>query len=124
MVVALYPFQAIEGGDISLEKVHKVVDTILIYLIGFRCGVSRVRNMKSLTILRSIGGKYATNLGEWSQLACSFQGFEITNALIKDRSNGLCSCIHLIIQISNSGIGYIPSNYVKEKELIGLQKYE
>lgn len=22
------------------------------------------------------------------------------------------------------GIGYIPSNYVKEKELIGLQKYE
>lgn len=28
VVVALYPFRAIEGGDLSLEKVNKVLSTV------------------------------------------------------------------------------------------------
>jgi len=63
-VVALYPFQAIEGGDISLEKgeEYEVVDD---------------------------------SQEHWWKVRDKF-----------------------------GGIGYIPSNYVKEKELIGLQKYD
>ncbi|XP_057366384.1 tyrosine-protein kinase Btk29A-like isoform X1 [Daphnia carinata] len=63
-VVALYPFQAIESGDISLEKgeEYEVVDD---------------------------------SQEHWWKVRDKF-----------------------------GGIGYIPSNYVKEKELIGLQKYD
>lgn len=63
-VVALYPFQAIESGDISLEKgeEYEVVDD---------------------------------SQEHWWKVRDKF-----------------------------GAIGYIPSNYVKEKELIGLQKYD
>lgn len=30
----------------------------------------------------------------------------------------------IVIRLFFRSIGYIPSNYVKEKELLGLQKYE
>ncbi|KAL6440349.1 hypothetical protein ACFW04_003122 [Cataglyphis niger] len=64
VVVALYPFRAIEGGDLSLEKgaEYEVLDD---------------------------------SQEHWWK--------------VKDE---------------NGSIGYIPSNYVKEKELLGLQKYE
>ncbi|XP_024083885.1 tyrosine-protein kinase Btk29A isoform X5 [Cimex lectularius] len=64
VVVALYPFKAIEGGDLSLEKgaEYEVLDD---------------------------------SQEHWWK--------------VKD---------------SHGSIGYIPSNYVKEKELLGLQKYE
>ncbi|KAI5739941.1 hypothetical protein M8J77_025339 [Diaphorina citri] len=64
VVVALYPFKAIEGGDLSLEKgaEYEVMDD--------------------------------TQEHWWK---------------VKDK---------------NGSVGYIPSNYVKEKELLGLQKYE
>ncbi|XP_049836755.1 tyrosine-protein kinase Btk29A isoform X2 [Schistocerca gregaria] len=64
VVVALYPFKAIEGGDISLEKgaEYEVLDD---------------------------------SQEHWWK--------------VKDE---------------HGNIGYIPSNYVKEKELLGLQKYE
>ncbi|XP_026468882.1 tyrosine-protein kinase Btk29A-like [Ctenocephalides felis] len=64
VVVALYPFKAIEGGDLSLEKgaEYEVVDD---------------------------------SQEHWWK--------------VKDNAGN---------------IGYIPSNYVKEKELLGLQKYE
>uniref|UniRef100_A0A1B6EBG3 Tyrosine-protein kinase n=1 Tax=Clastoptera arizonana TaxID=38151 RepID=A0A1B6EBG3_9HEMI len=64
VVVALYPFKAIEGGDLSLEKgaEYEVLDD---------------------------------SQEHWWK--------------VKDE---------------NGSIGYIPSNYVKEKELLGLQKYE
>ncbi|KAF7987295.1 hypothetical protein HCN44_003057 [Aphidius gifuensis] len=63
-VVALYPFRAIEGGDLSLEKgaEYEVLDD---------------------------------SQEHWWK--------------VKD---------------GHGSIGYIPSNYVKEKELLGLQKYE
>ncbi|XP_043249687.1 tyrosine-protein kinase Btk29A isoform X3 [Colletes latitarsis] len=64
VVVALYPFRAIEGGDLSLEKgaEYEVLDD---------------------------------SQEHWWK--------------VKDE---------------HGSIGYIPSNYVKEKELLGLQKYE
>ncbi|XP_046665405.1 tyrosine-protein kinase Btk29A isoform X1 [Homalodisca vitripennis] len=64
VVVALYPFKAIEGGDLSLEKgaEYEVLDD---------------------------------SQEHWWK--------------VKDETGS---------------IGYIPSNYVKEKELLGLQKYE
>ncbi|RZF38658.1 hypothetical protein LSTR_LSTR003464 [Laodelphax striatellus] len=64
VVVALYPFKAIEGGDLSLEKgaEYEVLDD---------------------------------SQEHWWK--------------VKDE---------------HGSIGYIPSNYVKEKELLGLQKYE
>ncbi|XP_059061842.1 tyrosine-protein kinase Btk29A isoform X1 [Achroia grisella] len=64
IVVALYPFKAIESGDLSLEKgaEYEVIDD---------------------------------SQEHWWK--------------VKDE---------------NGSIGYIPSNYVKEKETIGLQKYE
>lgn len=64
VVVALYPFRAIEGGDLSLVKgkEYEVLDD---------------------------------SQEHWWK--------------VKDE---------------NGSIGYIPSNYVKEKELLGLQKYE
>ncbi|CAH2062849.1 unnamed protein product, partial [Iphiclides podalirius] len=64
IVVALYPFKAIESGDLSLEKgaEYEVVDD---------------------------------SQEHWWK--------------VKDE---------------NGSVGYIPSNYVKEKETIGLQKYE
>nr|XP_018917341.1 PREDICTED: tyrosine-protein kinase Btk29A isoform X3 [Bemisia tabaci] len=64
VVVALYPFKAIEGGDLSLEKgaEYQVLDD---------------------------------SQEHWWK--------------VKDQ---------------HGSIGYIPSNYVKEKELLGLQKYE
>ncbi|KAK3930085.1 Tyrosine-protein kinase Btk29A [Frankliniella fusca] len=64
VVVALYPFKAIEGGDLSLDKgaEYEVLDD---------------------------------SQEHWWK--------------VKDE---------------NGAIGYIPSNYVKEKELLGLQKYE
>ncbi|XP_077297809.1 tyrosine-protein kinase Btk29A isoform X2 [Arctopsyche grandis] len=64
VVVALYPFKAIEGGDLSLEKgsEYEVLDD---------------------------------SQEHWWR--------------VKD---------------GNGAVGYIPSNYVKEKELLGLQKYE
>lgn len=64
VVVALYPFKAIEGGDLSLEKgaEYEVLDD---------------------------------SQEHWWK--------------VKDEQGS---------------IGYIPSNYVKEKELLGLQKYE
>ncbi|KAM3968137.1 tyrosine-protein kinase Btk29A isoform 1-T1 [Aphomia sociella] len=64
VVVALYPFKAIENGDLSLEKgaEYEVIDD---------------------------------SQEHWWK--------------VKDE---------------NGSIGYIPSNYVKEKETIGLQKYE
>ncbi|XP_039295113.1 tyrosine-protein kinase Btk29A isoform X3 [Nilaparvata lugens] len=64
VVVALYPFKAIEGGDLSLEKgaEYEVIDD---------------------------------SQEHWWK--------------VKD---------------DHGSIGYIPSNYVKEKELLGLQKYE
>lgn len=64
VVVALYPFKAIENGDLSLEKgaEYEVVDD---------------------------------SQDHWWK--------------VKDE---------------NGSVGYIPSNYVKEKETIGLQKYE
>ncbi|XP_057339629.1 tyrosine-protein kinase Btk29A isoform X2 [Microplitis mediator] len=64
VVVALYPFRAIEGGDLSLEKgaEYEVLDD---------------------------------SQEHWWK--------------VKDEQGS---------------IGYIPSNYVKEKELLGLQKYE
>lgn len=64
VVVALYPFKAIEGGDLSLEKgaEYEVLDD---------------------------------SQEHWWK--------------VKDE---------------NGSIGYIPSNYVKEKEHLGLQKYE
>lgn len=64
VVVALYPFRAIESGDLSLEKgaEYEVLDD---------------------------------SQEHWWK--------------VKDQ---------------NGAVGYIPSNYVKEKELIGLQKYE
>lgn len=64
VVVALYPFKAIEGGDLSLDKgaEYEVVDD---------------------------------SQEHWWK--------------VRDESGA---------------IGYIPSNYVKEKELLGLQKYE
>ncbi|XP_011299243.1 tyrosine-protein kinase Btk29A isoform X3 [Fopius arisanus] len=64
VVVALYPFRAIEGGDLSLEKgaEYEVLDD---------------------------------SQEHWWK--------------VKD---------------GHGSIGYIPSNYVKEKELLGLQKYE
>ncbi|XP_035431281.1 tyrosine-protein kinase Btk29A isoform X3 [Spodoptera frugiperda] len=64
VVVALYPFRAIESGDLSLEKgaEYEVIDD---------------------------------SQDHWWK--------------VKDE---------------NGAVGYIPSNYVKEKETIGLQKYE
>ncbi|XP_037870697.1 tyrosine-protein kinase Btk isoform X5 [Bombyx mori] len=64
IVVALYPFKAIESGDLSLEKgaEYEVIDD---------------------------------SQDHWWK--------------VKDE---------------NGSVGYIPSNYVKEKETIGLQKYE
>ncbi|CAB3228436.1 unnamed protein product [Arctia plantaginis] len=64
VVVALYPFKAIESGDLSLEKgaEYEVIDD---------------------------------SQDHWWK--------------VKDE---------------NGSVGYIPSNYVKEKETIGLQKYE
>ena len=64
VVVALYPFKAIEGGDLSLEKnaEYEVIDD---------------------------------SQEHWWKV-----------------KNGL------------GQIGYIPSNYVKAKELLGLEKYE
>ncbi|CAH0669120.1 unnamed protein product [Spodoptera exigua] len=64
VVVALYPFRAIESGDLSLEKgaEYEVIDD---------------------------------SQDHWWK--------------VKDE---------------NGSVGYIPSNYVKEKETIGLQKYE
>ncbi|XP_046432250.1 tyrosine-protein kinase Btk29A isoform X2 [Neodiprion fabricii] len=64
VVVALYPFRAIEGGDLSLEKgaEYEVLDD---------------------------------SQEHWWK--------------VKDE---------------HGSVGYIPSNYVKEKELLGLQKYE
>uniref|UniRef100_A0A0A9WY19 Tyrosine-protein kinase n=2 Tax=Lygus hesperus TaxID=30085 RepID=A0A0A9WY19_LYGHE len=64
IVIALYPFKAIEGGDLSLEK----------------------------------GAEYE---------------------VIDDAQEHWWK-----VKDSNGSVGYIPSNYVKEKELIGLQKYE
>ncbi len=81
-VVALYPFQAIESGDISLEKVIELGTHI--FLVGpviplsslndalsfvvqkrlFNCVFPfRVKNTKWSTILRNTGGKSATSLG-------------------------------------------------------------
>ncbi|CAG7717608.1 unnamed protein product [Allacma fusca] len=64
IVVALYPFKAIEAGDLSLEKSeeYEIVDD---------------------------------SQEHWWQ--------------VRDK---------------NGAVGYIPSNYVKEKELLGLQKYD
>ncbi|CAB0002088.1 unnamed protein product [Nesidiocoris tenuis] len=64
IVVALYPFKAIEGGDLSLEKgaEYEVIDDAQEHW--------------------------------WKVKDC------------------------------HGAVGYIPSNYVKEKELVGLQKYE
>lgn len=64
VVVALYPFKAIEDGDLSLEKgaEYEVLDD---------------------------------SQDHWWK--------------VKDE---------------NGATGYIPSNYVKEKELLGLQRYE
>lgn len=64
IVVALYPFKAIEGGDLSLEKnaEYEVIDD---------------------------------SQEHWWK--------------VKDQ---------------HGTVGYIPSNYVKAKELLGLDKYE
>lgn len=43
-------------------------------------------------------------------------------AIIRLR-NSINACFVFLFLYSRA-IGYIPSNYVKEKELIGLQKYE
>ena len=116
--MALYPFQAIESGDISLEKVRRF---ILFFVFGIPCTVPgfrtlfnlwffafRAKNTKWWTILKSIGGKFVISLGKFnSNWKTNIKYFKI--------------CLFCDIF---SGIGYIPSNYVKEKEFIGLQKYE
>lgn len=84
IVVALYPFKAIETGDLSLEKVKELFDILIEHARTFSY---RLQNAEYEVIDDS--------QEHWWK--------------VKD---------------AGGQIGYIPSNYVKEKELLGLQKYE
>lgn len=70
VVVALYPFKAIENGDLSLEKVSRCLWKVLICDCLWKIlewyslvHVHREKNMKSSMILRNIGGKRKTSMG-------------------------------------------------------------
>lgn len=84
VVVALYPFRAIEGGDLSLEKVktkrnnkyceeRKSSSKLLEYIMShikyikldriFTASVSRVQSMRSWTTPKSTGGKLRMRMG-------------------------------------------------------------
>lgn len=58
-------------------------------------------------IVKNIGGKSEILMGKRSMFHLSFQFFKLKNFFFVCRS-----------------VGFIPSNYVKEKELLGLQQYE
>lgn len=66
-------------------------------------------------ILRSIGGKSVISMGTLNSKLwiIGLTNFEFLKAV----KNVMFVLIH-------REIGYIPSNYVKEKELLGLQQYE
>lgn len=68
--------------------------------------------MKLLTILKTIGGKWEMSMGKLRYIS-KVLTLRYIVILLK----------HLF-EIYFSAIGYIPSNYVKEKEFLGLQKYE
>lgn len=77
IVVALYPFKAIEGGDLSLEKVSSLIPermprSQLMQLFGQACVTAtncfslfsfcfRMPNMRLLMTRKSIGGKSKIN---------------------------------------------------------------
>lgn len=65
--------------------------------------------MKLSTILKSIGGTLKTNMGNYKEF--SFR-------------KGISYKFMKILFFYCRNVGYIPSNYVKEKNLLGLQKYE
>lgn len=69
--------------------------------------------MKSSMILRSIGGKSKMKMGKFLRILRSGCHVSSSSALI-----------HFYFLFYRRSVGYIPSNYVKEKETIGLQKYE
>lgn len=83
IVVSLYPFKAIETGDLSLEKVK----------------------FKSLHLQSFANKLHFLKNAEYEVIDDSQEHWW----KVKDAAGN---------------IGYIPSNYVKEKELLGLQKYE
>lgn len=91
IVVALYPFKAIEGGDLSLEKVSSdIFSAVLINAIVSHC------NNRYEFVLQNAEYEIIDDSQEhWWK--------------VKDQ---------------HGTIGYIPSNYVKPKELLGLDKYE
>lgn len=91
-MVALYPFKAIEGGDLSLEKVRMVQCSRFAFLFEMP------------THLFHLYYYYFQN-AEYEVIDDSQEHWW----KVKDQ-HGI--------------IGYIPSNYVKPKETLGLDKYE
>jgi len=122
LVLALYPFKAIEPGDLSLEKVITTAHThntlnLLCHVMSLSHGVTvylnwllvhRARNTRLWMTRRSTGGKSGRRTGTLKGL--SQIGFYLHPSTLAF--------------LFNRVMGYIPSNYVKEKELIGLQQWE
>jgi len=59
----------------------------------------------------------------WWKVRDKFGYFLFNKTKTNNKSNSTVNLLFCCFT-NRSGIGYIPSNYVKEKELIGLQKYE
>ncbi|XP_076223812.1 tyrosine-protein kinase Btk29A isoform X4 [Nomia melanderi] len=100
VVVALYPFRAIEGGDLSLEKgaEYEVMDDSQEHWWKVKDEHGCVEQSgRRGTVVQRLGWMHRMNVRD----------------LHKNRGTRY-----------QGSIGYIPSNYVKEKELLGLQKYE
>jgi len=64
-------------------------------------------------ILKIIGGKWEMSMGKQIQ-------YTFKSSILKF----FIDLINILFKKCYSAIGYIPSNYVKEKEFLGLQKYE
>lgn len=109
VVVALYPFKAIESGDLSLEKVSIVV---VLQLVIDELGIIPFTDCHWYYAI------FSMNLTvHFYDDSIFVQGAEYE--ILDDSQEHWWKVVD-----RHGAVGYIPSNYVKEKDLLGLQNYE